>query len=172
MRLMLALLFATFTVSASCFAEEKSIDAAEVSDNSNQGHGILESILLYLPNRLFDLVDIVRLRARVGPGFAMGVRATKIVQANLGGYSTVFVGLPGPRQDPSFPLPLGLEMYAGAALSVAEVGTNTWGPDYSPTEFGVHTQLALVGFDIGIDPYEIVDLALGLVFLDPVGDDL
>ena len=63
-------------------------------------------------------------------------------------------------------------MYAGAALSVAEIGTTTWGPDYAPTEFGMHTQLALVGFDLGIDPYEIVDFALGLVFVDPVGDDL
>jgi len=45
--------------------------------------GPLMSIICYIPNRVFDILDIVRLRLRVGPGISVGVRATKPVSAFL-----------------------------------------------------------------------------------------
>ncbi len=170
MNRIISALFCILLCLSNCPAEELAPESSPPPDRAERS--VISSILLYLPNRLFDLVDIVRLRARVGPGVALGVRATKLLQANLGAYSTLYLGLPGPRQTPTIPLPAGLELFAGAAVSVAEVGTTTFGPNYSPTEFGLDTQLALVGFDFGLDPYEALDFLLGFVGIDPVDDDL
>lgn len=145
------------------------ISAPSSSDSSNT----LESALLYLPSRVFDLFDILRLRARVGPGVALGVRATSALDVYLGTYISIFAGLPGPRNAPTIPLPLGLESHNGAELSLldatADVGMS---PDYSPTEFGLGFQLAIVGIDVGVDPLEILDFLLGFFTLDIQGDDL
>jgi hypothetical protein len=46
------------------------------------------------------------------------------------------------------------------------------GPDYSPTEVGAGVQLAILGFDIGIDPVEIADFATGILTIDLRDDDL
>ncbi len=37
--------------------------------------GPIKSIVLYIPNRVFDILDIIRLRLRVGPGISAGVHA-------------------------------------------------------------------------------------------------
>ena len=129
-------------------------------------------VLMYIPNRIFDLLDIVRFRVRVGPGFAVGARATEAVDANLGAYTTVFAGLPGPRGRPKLNLPIGIENYLGAEVSV--VGTSDEGgrrPHYGALEVGAGFQAAILGLDIGIDPGELLDFAAGLVFIDLVGDD-
>ena len=129
-------------------------------------------VLMYIPNRIFDILDIVRLRVRVGPGLAVGARATEAVDANLGAYASIFAGIPGPRGRPKINLPIGLENYAGAEVSV--VGTSDEGshrPHYGALEVGAGVQAAILGLDIGIDPGEIVDLATGLLFIDIIGDD-
>ena len=134
---------------------------------------ILYQVLMYLPNRVLDFVDIVRLRARVGPGVAVGVRATKIAQAYAGSYASVYVGLPGPRQRQTPRSPIGLESYNGAAVSVADATVSGGiGPDYSPTEFGVSIHPLIFGLDFGIDPVEIADLVTGFFFIDLRDDDL
>ncbi len=43
--------------------------------------------------------------------------------------------------------------------------------DYGATEFGVSVQALIVGFDVGVDPLEILDLVTGFVFIDLTGDD-
>jgi len=142
-------------------------------EEDQEGHSFIVGTLLYIPNRVLDILDIFRLRVRVGPGIAVGVRATKVAQAYLGTYASVYAGLPGPRLR-SFPKsPVGLESNNGASLSVvdATVGGGI-GPDYSPTEFGAGLHLAIIGFDFGIDPLEIVDFATGILTIDIREDDL
>ena len=136
-------------------------------------HSIFHKLLWYLPNRVFDILDIVRLRVRVGPGVAVGIRATKLAQVYVGSYASIYAGLPGPRLRPFPKLPAGIETNSGATVSVvdATVGAGL-GPDYSPTEFGFGGQVALIGLDFGIDPYEIVDFAAGLLALDLRDDDI
>jgi hypothetical protein len=46
------------------------------------------------------------------------------------------------------------------------------GPNYSSTEFEVSIQLILIGIDIGVDPFEIIDFTGGIFFWDPKEDDL
>jgi hypothetical protein len=142
-------------------------------EEDDGGHGIGHRLLLYVPNRIFDVFDLVRARIRVGPGLAVGMRATELADVNLGAYTTLYAGLPGPRGKPRIPLPVWLEMYAGAEVSVLDASTEggRFSPDYGPTEVGLGFQAGLVGLDLGIEPWDFVDLVLGLVLLDPNGDD-
>ena len=82
----------------------------------------------------------------------------------------VWIGLHGPRGEPSIPWPVGLETFTGLEVSFAE-GAIEQGVNYGVTEFGAGAQVLLVGFDVGIDPLEILDLVAGLIFIDLTGDD-
>lgn len=138
-----------------------------------EGHGFGHKILFYIPNRLLDVFDFMRLRVRVGPGVAVGVRATKLLSAFIGGYSSIYAGLPGPRLAPVVKWPIGLENYAGVGVSLADATAGgNFGPNYSNTEFEVSVHPLIIGFDIGVDPVEVLDLALGFLFIDIRGDDL
>jgi len=127
-------------------------------------------LLFYIPNRIFDVFDLVRARVRVGPGFAVGARVTRYGEVFMGGYTSVFAGLRGPRLEPRIPWPLGLETRAGVAI-LAEATTEEGAPEYGYGEVGAGFQLVLVGVDVGVDPVEALDLALGFLFIDLTGDD-
>jgi hypothetical protein len=142
--------------------------SAEQPEAEKEHKGVLHHLLLYLPNRVFDVFDPVRARLRVGPGLAAQARVTEVAALALGAYGAVWAGLPGPRGKPKIPLPLGLESMAGAQASVAEAGHQ---PYYGVTEVGLGAQAVLVGLDLGVDPLEILDLAAGFVFIDLTGDD-
>lgn len=144
--------------------------AAERREREGRNLGI--ELLLYIPNRVLDLFDMVRARLRVGPGLAAGVRATEPLSIYVGGYASVYAGLPGPRQRPWFPIPVGLETHTGVTASVADATLDAGiGPDYSPTEVGASLHLLIVGADVGVDPMEIVDFLAGFILMDPRGDD-
>jgi hypothetical protein len=146
---------------------------AESFAAESPGKSFGHRLLLWIPNRVFDVLDVVRLRVRVGPGFSASVRATELADAALGGHAALFAGLPGPRSAPSIAWPLGLESYAGLELSVIEVGSeeDPHGPQYGPLEVGAGAHLLLVGLDLGVDPYDALDLVAGILLLDPKGDD-
>jgi len=129
------------------------------------------SIAVYLPNRVLDLLDIVRLRAKVGPGLAAGVRVTNVAELYLGSYVSVYAGLPGPRQRVLPLSPIGLESHNGVAFGPFAASANMGaGPDYSPTEIGLGLHAVVAGVDLGIDPVEIIDF-IGGVFLFDIRDD-
>ena len=143
-------------------------DASE----EEEGHSVGHIILLYLPNRLLDLLDIGRARLRVGPGIAFGLRITDAADVFFGSYISAYFGLPGPRQHKLPRSPIGIESYNGAEVSLAKVTTGVgFSPDYSFTEIGLSLHPALVGADVGIDPWQIIDFALGLFCLDVAEDD-
>lgn len=161
-----AFLFLTALLAAPARADEENYSETEESN------GTVREVLLYIPNRIFDFVDIFRLRARVGPGFAAGVRATELINLYAGSYATVYAGLPGPRQRTTIPLPVGLESHNGVSVSVADVTADGGiGPDYSPSEFGLGFQAGIIGIDFGIDPVEILDFAAGIFCIDMQSDD-
>jgi hypothetical protein len=156
---------------ATAVSEETTAKATEVQEEKSQ-HGFGHKLLFYLPNRILDMFDFARLRLRVGPGFAVGARVTKPISFFMGGYSSVYAGLPGPRLEPTVKLPVGLENYAGIGVSVADATTGgDFGPNYSSTEIGAGFQLLILGIDVGVDPYEVLDLAAGFLFIDLRGDD-
>ncbi len=167
--------FVLFSLLANARAESsEKVGAEEPSEQEvNEGHGLVLGALLYVPNRVFDLLDIFRFRVRVGPGAAVSARVTSAVSLYLGSYATLFAGLPGPRLDPSVPLPVGLESHNGATVSVVDATADGGvGPDYSSTEVGLGAQILIVGFDFGIDPLEIIDFVTGILTIDIREDDL
>ena len=142
-------------------------------DEDDDGPGALHTVLLYIPNRIFDVLDIVRARVRVGPGFALDLRATEFADFFLGAYTSIFVGIPGPRTEPEINWPFGIESRAGAEVSIIDASTGVGtAPDYGYLECGLGFQVLIIGLDLGVDPWELVDFACGIVTLDPEGDDL
>lgn len=153
-------------------AGEEAAAGTEVETDAPE-HGFGHKLLFYIPNRILDVFDFLRLRLRVGPGIAVGARVTKPLSFFIGGYGSVFVGLPGPRMEPVIKLPIGFENYGGIGISFLETTDDgRFSPNYSPTEIGASLQLLIVGTDIGVDPVEILDLATGFIFIDIRGDDL
>jgi len=140
----------------------------------SNGYGVGHKLLYYIPNRIFDVLDLVRARVRLGPGFAIGTRVTKYTDLFLGSYTSVYLGLPGPRQVPRVPWPGGIESRSGLAASVADATTTSYNanPRYSVTEIGLGLQAILVGAEVGVDPAEVFDLAFGFLFIDFREDDL
>lgn len=148
--------------------EEEAVYETEEEDS----YPILHAIVMYAPNRLFDLLDIVRLRARVGPGIAVGVRVTTYAEAYLGSYMSIYAGLPGPRGRRLPKSPLGLEVNNAAALGPFGVAADLgMGPDYGESEIGVSLHAAIVGVDAGFDPIEMLDFVAGVFFIDIADDD-
>jgi hypothetical protein len=160
---------AAYTLSAS--AEPGATPAKYVwVEEEDTRHGFVHTVLLYIPNRIFDILDIVRLRLRLGPGLAIDMRATEFADVFAGAYTSFFIGIPGPRGKPEINWPFGIESRAGAEVSVADGSAG--GPYYGWLEFGMGFQFLLIGVDVGVDPWEVVDFACGILTFDPVHDDL
>jgi hypothetical protein len=161
-------LLTAIVLSVLLLAPVSAIAEEEKAESSGKSFG--HRVLFYIPNRIFDVFDLVRARVRVGPGLAVDARVTKYGDLYVGGYSTLFVGIHGPRTKPRIPWPIGFEARAGIkATSVADVATE--GPSYGYGEVGVGFQAAIVGVDVGADVVEVLDLVLGLFFIDLTGDD-
>lgn len=142
---------------------------AQMSSPAPAEAGVIKSIVLYIPNRIFDLMDIFRVRVRVGPGISVGARATTLLSGYLGLHSTVYAGLPGPRGRKKIPWPVGLDVRGGAQISLADATSGR--TYYDPLEFGFEVQPLIVGVNVGVGGYEILDFLTGLVFIDIAGDD-
>jgi hypothetical protein len=147
--------------------------AAGAEPERGAGRNPLWTAVGYLPSRALDLLDVVRVRARVGPGMAISLRASEAADLFLGSYTSVYAGLPGPRGGTLPRLPAGLETRRGAEAGPADLSTGLgFGPKYSASECGIGLHGFLLGFDAGVDPFELIDLAAGLFLLDPSDDDL
>ncbi len=145
---------------------------SQILKNAREDRSVADVLLFYVPNRIFDVLDLVRARVRVGPGVAVRARATEGLDVGLGSYASVYAGLPGPRQEVSVPLPVGLETYTGIELGPGDAELEGGSPpNYSVTEFGISVQAVLVGIDVGVDPLEVLDLVAGLLLIDLRSDD-
>ncbi len=147
--------------------------ALTAAADDDEGHSLGRRLLFYIPNRIFDVLDVVRARLRVGPGFAVGVRATQLAGAQVGFYTALWVGVPGPRLEPEINWPFGAEAVAKAGATVVgvDVAPGTEGVAYGYGEIGAGFHLAFLGLDVGVDVWEVVDLVAGLLTFDVVGDD-
>lgn len=128
------------------------------------------AVLVYLPNRVIDLTDVVRLQVRAGPGWAVSARATRALPVFLGGYKATWVGLPGPRGRASVPIPVGISSQTGFNLGPA-LASGSQAPNYGLGEFGAGVQLYILGFDAGFDVVELADFFAGFACVDFAHDD-
>lgn len=138
--------------------------AAEPPAVKSLGH----KLVFYLPNRAFDIFDLVRARIRVGPGISVGARATRAIEVGAGAHATVWAGIHGPRGKPEIPWPIGADARAGVKVGA---GVATEGEHIGPLEVGAGFQLVLFGLALGVAPMEFVDFAGGFLLWDPIGDD-
>jgi len=154
-------------------SEEKPVVPAEKQDVKEEGHSFGHKLLFYIPNRLFDIVDIARLKVQVGPGLTVAARVTEVADVWVGGHTTLWVGLPGSRGKPRIPLPLGVDSKAGAKVSVvdltAQAGERRY---YPPDEVGLDLHLLVVGAGAGVSVIQAADAILGFLCVDISGDDL
>lgn len=134
--------------------------------------GFWKAVVWYIPNRAMDLVDVVRLRLKVGPGFGVTARATDFAAFYAGSQKTAFVGFPGPRYPDTFRYPFGLEYQRGLVIAGVDASDELPHPPrygFSEVDLGLH--LGIVGAEVGLDPFEIADFLAGWLFMDLRGDD-
>lgn len=163
------LLAAGFLICAPCRGEEAEVSNVPAEESHSVGH----KVVMYIPNRILDLIDIVRLRVRFGPGIAVDARVTQLAAVHVGAYDTVYLGLPGPRNRRTPKLPVGFERQSGAPVKVVDSTDNdNFGPDYGPAEIDLGAQVLIVGVDAGVEPFELLDFVAGLFFIDLRNDDL
>ena len=125
-----------------------------------------EEVLLWIPNRLADLLDVVKVDAGVGPALGGVVRVTKYGQVGARGFApgSLRVGLMGRRA----PVMFESSFEGGVGPAFLESGDRT----ICEGETGVSIDLLIVGGSIGLCWDEVIDLLGGIVLLDPEQDDL
>jgi len=134
--------------------------------------GWMSKTLWYVPNRVMDLLDVFRVRVKVGPGLAAGARFTDAFSFYGGSLDTVYVGLPGPRENPVIPPLLGREQAKGIVLvGVDATDIMTYPPGYDYSEIGLSAHILLVGADVGFSLAEFSDFFLGWFGRDWKQDD-
>jgi len=135
-------------------------------------HPWWQGVLWYVPNRVMDLMDVFRLRAKVGPGLEVGARFTNAFAFYGGESKTFYVGLPGPRQQKVVPPMLGYEQKRGIVLAGLDATDDMPNPPhYEFSEIGVSGHLLFVGVDAGVSLTEFRDFLAGIVGVDLQGDD-
>jgi len=129
--------------------------------------GTLKTILLYLPNRVLDLFDVLRFGVNVGPGVAAQAKATDAASATFVSRTSAGAGLQGLRH---LPVMFGVEAAAGVG-PITGGGTAGVGWYQSPTDVRLELHPLLAGAHAAVDPVEIADFLLGFLTLDLRDDD-
>ncbi len=148
----------------------------------------------YAQDRVADALDVVDLSAGLSEGFAVNVRATKLLQIGLGGYrGLAWAGLAdgafgvwqeersefgvGPlythevfRWDTSRVLPIRFPLYGDPGFREIP-----WDLDHLSDrgfwDFGATLNVVFLGFNAAVSPVEFVDWLGGFAGLDLLGDD-
>lgn len=149
-----------------------SVSADEMGSGSHRvrNHSLAGEVLLYLPNRILDIFDLFRARAKLGAGLSATAHAGKSGW-DAGHHDGVYVGMPGGRNRTTPKLPLGFESDPGSPPGDALFPGPETGPDRADTEVGVGGFLGLVGVELGVDYMEWVDFFGGFILMDPKHDD-
>jgi hypothetical protein len=148
--------------------DEEAIKPVEEKEEEEEERSIFVDILLYVPNRVLDVLDIVRAGVSVGPGIGVDLTATEALNVTLMTRASVGLGYQTLRHSP-------IEAASYAMIGVgpleadAEAGLEWY---RSPGDIRVEFHVLLVGAHVAVEAFEIFDLAAGFIFLDPKEDDL
>lgn len=137
-----------------------------VTVRKEEKRSVMRGILMYLPNRAFDLLDTLHLNASFGPPGAVNVRATDKLWVGASELNVHRVGLIGERT--SFYEKEVIHDECGFnALDIAKCGCTP----RPPMEVGVDVHCG-IGARIAIDFTEIGDFFAGWIGKDPSHDDV
>lgn len=173
-------------------SEEEKMVAAE-NQTPPFLRGLTGKLLMYLPNRLVDLLDVFSLELKGGAAVGAGVRITRAVGlvGEVGatgdlikGYNRQYGCALTQGYDAQFLIPMAENMDRSLAYGYVnkywQYGTNfplpsdtiylprTGARDYWAIEVGA---TCFVGAKAAVHPLAIVDFFAGLILLDPSGDD-
>lgn len=149
-------------------------------------------VLLYLPDRILDLLDLFSFDVHVGPGLFLDLHVTRVAQVGVGGR---FVGGLGWHEGRS----LGGQFQGESALNIPFVGTSAYlggragtsglamtrqaifdlhrpsDPMYQEWRdywaVGVAATAGVAGVDFDLHPLELVDFIVGFATIDFLRDD-
>ena len=133
--------------------------------STGQDHSLTHKVLLYIPNRIVDLLDIFRLDLGAGPAVGGVVRVTKFAQAGMRNMLplSVRVGLAGRR------LPVFVE--SSNEIGVSPAFAQSKDRNVSAGELGLGIDLGIIGAYGGVCLDEAGDFLAGIVGFDPKDDD-
>ena len=129
----------------------------------------VRAVLLYIPNRLVDVLDVVHFGYGVGPGFGFEIHPTRF--ARLGAVDSIDVGFAWLGR---FGNPVQQGLHARATISVLEAKyvprwSKVW--RFPQWDVGIYYHALFDQIYIAIAPDEIVDLIVGFSTFDLKGDD-
>jgi hypothetical protein len=135
-------------------------------EDEKEPHSVLHVVLMYLPNRVLDLIDIVHADVGVGPAFGLAARVTRWGQVGFRSINPVSLrfGLMGR----STPILLEHDSEFGIGPLFHE-SRDRWIDD---GEIGIGGDLFIGGLYLGIGGDQIFDFVAGVFGGDPKGDDL
>lgn len=149
-------------------------------------------LILYLPDRLLDILDVIGFDVHVGPGVYLNTHLTRAFQlgagaravAGLGWHTKRSFGLLGQAEAGMTLLASGAQTYSAGQVGTSgiQAGVFNQAGVHRPTDpvyqrlrdywaFGVDTTLVLVGLAVDVHPVELVDFVGGLILKDPLRDD-
>lgn len=142
-------------------------DISEIPDDGDIDQAsILRSIIMYIPNRFLDLIDIVKADVGVGPSFGAVMRITKYGQIGARTFMPMSarVGLLG-RRAPAM-IETDTEIGFGSVYKKSHKRSACWG------EVGAGADLFVAGAYLGLCPDELIDFIGGIFLFDLKDDDL
>lgn len=153
-------------------------DGPEVAASPKEGWGdfpiveepaprpVWQKLILWVPNRIMDLIDVFRVDVGVGPAFGAVARVTKYGQV---GYRSMS---PGSLRIGDFgrEAPVMLESSNEFGIGPGFVKSKDRKVCYA--EVGAGADLFVAGAYAGICGEELVDFIAGLFFLDTMHDDI
>lgn len=136
------------------------------SVRTERGRPAWQKVLLFLPNRFLDLVDIVKADVGVGPAYGGVVRLTRYGQVGYRSMDPLSLraGLFG-RDWP-------VEMETDNEFGAGPLFHQSRDREVCHGELGVGVDLFLVGAYGGVCAEEVIDFLLGFVFVDVMQDDV
>ena len=146
---------------------KRSNNSSNKSNNKKPNDkSLATAIAMYIPNRLLDLVDIVRADVGVGPSFGAVARITKYGQVGYRTFSPISLRV-GPRGRK---LPVFVER--SSEIGVGPAFLQSHDREVTDAEVGLGADLILVGAYAGISFDELVDFIAGFACIDIKSDDL
>ncbi len=168
-----ALVAALCVVAAGCASPPPAAPAtrAALDDDESSGPPFLVQAAMWIPNRVLDALEIVRVGVGVGPGIGVDLRATELAQLSAMSGFGAGIGWQG-RWHP----PVLLDSRAFVAVGPLTIGATSSNPltAWKRTfwEVRVEAHAALVLAEVAVDFAEVWDFLAGIVFVDPAHDDI
>jgi hypothetical protein len=134
--------------------------------DKGEGSPIWSQVLLWLPNRVLDLIDVFRVDVGVGPSFGAVVRVTKYGEV---GYRQM---APASLRIGDFGRQMPILIESSNEFGVGPAYVNSSDRHVCPGEIGLGADVLVAGAYGGVCVDELADFLAGIFFIDLKDDDI